>query len=115
MPTRYSLFLLALAVWCVLGTVARAQDRIVTMEGEQISCRVLLQDSLSVVYMLHHKGAKSEVMPRYRVYRVDINLPEEMHWVKRHLPPARGCASCILLGTVLGSISIARHSNHLTP
>jgi hypothetical protein len=61
-----------------------AQDRIITMEGEQISCRIIEQDSLNVVYMLHQPGAVSEVMPRYRIFRIDINVPEEIHWVRKY-------------------------------
>jgi hypothetical protein len=63
---------------------AMAQDRIITMEGEQISCRIIEQDSLNVVYMLHQPGAVSEAMPRYRIFRIDINVPEEIHWVRKY-------------------------------
>jgi len=68
----------------LLGIVtAVAQDRIITMEGEHISCRIIEEDSLHVVYMLHRPGTQSEVMPRYRVFRIERNVPEEMRWVRK--------------------------------
>jgi hypothetical protein len=79
-----------ITLWVMItfaGTTAvLAQDRIITMEGEQISCRIVDEDSLSVVYMLHGIAQRSEVMPRYRIFRIERNLPEELRWVRKNRP-----------------------------
>jgi hypothetical protein len=86
MKSPLMLFSIAALVVLVGNTAVLAQDRIITMEGEQISCRIIEEDSLNVVYMLHGVAQGSEVMPRYRVFRIERNLPEEKRWVRRNRP-----------------------------
>jgi len=68
----------------VMGTFsAAAQDIIVTTIGESISCRIIDQDSIQVVFIRHGREQRGEAMPKYLVHSIVLNDPEEMKWVKK--------------------------------